>query len=169
VVSALRPEALEHATLAGALDGLVRDFSAETGIAARSEVNGEARELEPEAEATLLRIAQEALANVRKHARASRVALTLTYLDDSVRLDLRDDGVGFEPEAAGHDRNGWQAGGFGLTSMRERLESHGGTLTVESAPGAGTTIVAVLPHAPGHPASDALHARAPTSAKSGAR
>jgi signal transduction histidine kinase len=166
VVSALRPEALEDATLAKALDGLARDFSAETGIAAQSTVNGEARELEPEAEATLVRIAQEALANVRKHARASRVALTLTYLDDSTRLDVRDDGVGFDAESTGRARNGWQAGGFGLTSMRERLESQGGTLTIESAPGAGTTIVAALPRAPAGGAADR---RTSALAKTGAR
>ncbi|HYX89839.1 MAG TPA: histidine kinase, partial [Gaiellaceae bacterium] len=63
VVSALRPEPLEQATLAGALDRLVRDFAAETGIASRSAVEGEVRELQPEGEATLLRVAQEALAN----------------------------------------------------------------------------------------------------------
>jgi signal transduction histidine kinase len=165
VVSALRPEALEDATLAKALDGLARDFSAETGIPARSTAEGDVRELEPEAEATLLRVAQEALANVRKHAQASRVALTLTYLNDSTRLDVRDDGVGFEPESAGRARNGWQAGGFGLTSMRERLESHGGTLTIESAPGAGTTIVAALPHGP---ASDGAHRRSGARARTGA-
>jgi signal transduction histidine kinase len=169
VVSALRPEALEDATLANALHGLVRDFSAETGIGARSVINGDARELEPEAGATLLRIAQEGLANVRKHARAGRVALTLAYLEDSVRLDVRDDGVGFEPESGGRARNGWQAGGFGLTSMRERLESQGGTLTVESAPGAGTTVVAVLPHPPARPATDEACTPGRASAKSGAR
>ena len=167
VVSALRPEALEDASLAGALESLTREFSAETGIAARSMVDGEARGLEPEADATLLRIAQEALANVRKHARASRVALTLTYLDDSTRLDVRDDGVGFAPELVRRARNGWPAGGFGLTSMRERLESHGGTLTIESSPGAGTTIVAALPQAPTSPASDALRGRTRIRAKTG--
>ena len=152
VVSALRPEPLEQATLAGALDRLVRDFAAETGIASRSAVEGEVRELQPEGEATLLRVAQEALANVRKHAEASRVALTLTYLDDATRLDVRDDGVGFDHEAAGRTRNGWQAGGFGLTSMRERLESQGGTLTIESTSRGGTTIAATLPR---HPAEKA--------------
>ena len=166
VVSALRPEALEQATLAAALGGLARDFSAETGIAARSTVEGEARELEPEAEATLLRVAQEAFANVRKHARASGVALTLTYLDDAIRLDVRDDGIGFEPDSTGRARNAWQVGGFGLTSMRERLESQDGTLTIESAPGAGTTIVAVLPRAP---ASDEARGRARTRAETGTR
>ena len=148
VVSALRPEALEHATLAGALDAIVHYFSAETGIDTRSTVDGEPRDLDPEAEAALLRVAQEALANARKHARASRVTVTLTYLDDSARLDVRDDGVGFDSESAAGARNGWQAGGFGLTSMRERLEGQGGTLTIESAPAAGTAIAAVLPYAP---------------------
>jgi signal transduction histidine kinase len=145
VVSALRPEALEDESLAGALDRLVRDFGVETGIPAQSTVDGEARELEPGAETTLLRVAQEALANVRKHAGASEVALTLSYLDDTIRLDVRDDGVGFEPESAGRARDGWQTGGFGLTSMRERLQSHGGTLTIETAAGEGTTVVAALP------------------------
>jgi len=169
VVSALRPGALEEGTLADALDGLVRDFSAETGIAARSMVNGDPRELQPEAEATLLRVAQEALANVRKHAGASHVVLTLSYLDDSTRLDVRDDGVGFEPESAGRARDGWQAGGFGLTSMRERLESHGGTLTIETAAGEGTTIVAALPHASTRLASQEPDGRARARATAGPR
>ena len=148
VVWALRPEALEEGTLADALDGLVRDFRSETGLDATSRVSGERRRLEPAAEAALLRVAQEALANVRKHARASRVALTLTYLDEAIRLDVRDDGVGFEPGLADRDHDGWQSGGFGLTVMRERLQHYGGTLTVESAPGTGTTIAAALPDAP---------------------
>ena len=165
VVAALRPEALEGLTLVGALDGLARDFGAETDVAARSTVEGSPRELEPEAEATLLRVAQEALANVRKHARANRVGLTLTYLDDAIRLDVRDDGVGFEPESAGRALDGWQAGGFGLTSMRERLESEGGTLTIESTPGAGTTVVAELPREAARPVADV----AERHAKSGVR
>ena len=114
-------------------------------------ISGEPRDLEPEVDETMLRVAQEALANVRKHARATRVALTLTYLDDAVLLDVRDDGVGFEPESGARRRNGWQQGGFGLTGMRERVEQRGGTLTVESATGAGAAIVATLP-APGGPA-----------------
>jgi signal transduction histidine kinase len=166
VVSALRPEALDHATPASALDGLARDFHSETGIAARCTSEGDSSELESEAEATLLRVAQEALTNVRKHAHASRVALTLSYLDDGTLLDVRDDGVGFEPESAERTRKGWQAGGFGLISMRERLESQGGTLTIESAPGAGTAIVAALPHAAPGPASDAARRR---RTKTGAR
>ena len=169
VVWALRPEALERSTLADALGELAERFRSESGIDTRSTVNGEPHRLEPEAEATLLRVAQEALTNVRKHAEATKVALTLTYLDDSVRLDLRDDGAGFDAERTGGDRNGWKTGGFGLTGMRERLEQHGGTLTIESRPGKGTTIVAALPAAPDLSVSGDAHRDADTAAKTGAR
>ena len=145
VVWALRPEALEEGTLSDALDGLVRDFRSETGLDATSRVSGDPRTVEAESEATLLRVAQEALANARKHARATSVALTLSYLDDALLLDVRDDGVGMQRALADHDRDGRQAGGFGLTGMRERVEQRGGTLTIESQPGTGTAIVAALP------------------------
>jgi signal transduction histidine kinase len=165
VVWALRPEALEERTLASALDGLVGDFRSESSLDATSRVSGVPRFVEAESEATLLRVAQEALANVRKHARARSVALTLSYLDEALRLDVRDDGVGFEPELADRERDGWQAGGFGLTSMRERLEELGGSLTIESEPGAGTTVAAAVPDVPTGPANDEPH----PSARSGVR
>jgi signal transduction histidine kinase len=157
VVWALRPEALVEKSLADALDGLVRDFGSETGLVARSRVTGEARAIGAEAEAMLLRVAQEALANVRKHARACKVTLTLTYLDDALLLDVCDDGVGFEPALAHRDPDGWQAGGFGLSSMRERLEQQGGMLTIESAPGTGTTIAATLPDVSAGRTADGAH------------
>lgn len=153
VVWALRPGVLEEeGSLGGALAALAADFRSETGIDARYTLDGVERNLGPEAEAVLLRVAQEALANVRKHARADRVAATLTYLDDVVMLDVRDDGVGFDP-APRRNHTRWQqhGGGFGLTAMRERMEQHGGTFTVESSPGAGTSIVAALPTVPAEP------------------
>lgn len=158
----------QGADLVDALEGLVRDFRSETGLDAASRVSGAPRRLEPAIEAALLRVAQEALANVRKHARARTVALTLTYLDDAVRLEVRDDGVGFEPELA-RDRDGWGASGFGLTGMRERLEQNGGTLTVESAPGQGTTIAVALPDVPARSANDEGNRRAGMGATTGAR
>ena len=142
---ALRPEALEHGSLGRALAGLATEFGTQTGIDTRSEVTGGEHELAPEAQEALLRVAQEALANVRKHARAHRVRLTLSYLDDATLLDVRDDGVGFDPEAPAGNGSG---GGFGLAGMRERLAAHGGTLTVEAAPGQGTTVAAALPRGP---------------------
>ncbi len=84
----------------------------------------------------LLRVAQSSLANVRLHSRAQRVRVTLTYEADEVRLDVVDDGIGFDTR---------EAGGFGLRAMRERLAELGGTLVVESAPNDGTAVAATLP------------------------
>ena len=126
--------------------------------------------LHPEVEVTLLRTAQEALANVSKHAGAHRVGMTLSYMEDVVSLDVRDDGVGFEPsligEAAtdgrsavgevlpgqpGSPRQGdvsFQKGSFGLIAMRERVSSLGGSLVIETSPGEGTAICASVPRTP---------------------
>ena len=99
---------------------------------------GTARPMPPEAEFALLRTAQEALANVARHAGASRVGVTLSYMEQEVALDVRDDGRGF-------DLASLEAGGFGLTIMRQRIEELSGTLQVESEPGAGTGISACVP------------------------
>lgn len=86
----------------------------------------------------LLRVLQEALANISKHAGATQVNVTLSWMPDAVLLDINDNGVGFEPSAVINT-------GFGLDNMRRRVEALGGTLTIESEPDAGTTIVAELP------------------------
>jgi signal transduction histidine kinase len=100
------------------------------------------RRLSPLAELQLLRIVQESLTNVRKHAGASRVWITLApAADTELRVTVRDDGAGFDADAPPH--RGRQH--FGLLIMRERAESLGGTLTVTTAPGAGTTIAVTLP------------------------
>jgi len=148
---ALRPEVLEHGSLGRALGELAAEFGCRTGIDTQSAVTGAEDELAPAAQEALLRIAQEALANVRKHARAHRVRLTLSYLDDATLLDVRDDGTGFEPAAPARTASG---GGFGLAGMRERLAAHGGTLTIESAPGQGTAVVAALPRSPANAGED---------------
>jgi ABC-2 type transport system ATP-binding protein len=104
-----------------------------------------AQGLPPDVEVTLLRTAQEALANVAKHAGATRVGLTLSFMDDDVALDVRDDGVGFDPAG----RRTTAEGGFGLTAMRQRVEGLAGMLGIESEPGAGTAISACIPAVPG--------------------
>jgi signal transduction histidine kinase len=142
---ALHPQPLEHGSLGRALSELAAEFGSQTGIDTHSAVTGEEADLAPEAQEALLRVAQEALANVRKHARAHRVRLTLSYLDDATLLDVRDDGVGFDPAAPAGNGSG---GGFGLAGMRERLAAQGGTLTVEATPGQGTTVAAALPRGP---------------------
>ena len=140
-VDALRPEPLERAVLDDALAGVAERWSALHGIAVQVTTTGTVRPVRPDAEFALLRAAQEALANVAKHARATRVGLTLSYMDDEVALDVRDDGRGFDGSAA-------KRPGFGLAAMRQRIEGLSGTLQVESEPGGGTAISACVPAAP---------------------
>ena len=141
-VQALRPQPLTGATLPDALAEVVQGWSTRHGVTAELITTGTALPLLPEIEATLLRTAQEALANVARHAAAGRVALTLSYLEDLVTLDVRDDGAGFDPA---HTRTDEYAGGYGLTAMRDRVQRIAGTLEVESEPGAGTAISACVP------------------------
>jgi signal transduction histidine kinase len=143
-VRALRPDLLESASLTSAVAELVRRWSASSGVAAELRTTGAPVALHPDAELALLRSAQEALSNVGRHSRASRVVVTLSYLEDVVSLDVDDDGVGFV--AAADPTAGLRAdGGFGLIGMRERLTAVGGSLAIESTPGHGTTIAASVP------------------------
>lgn len=153
VVWALRPESLERGSLGDALIRAAAQLGEQTGIAARTVLTGEARPLEAELEVTLLRAAQEALANVRRHARARQVTVTLSYMDDVVALDVCDDGVGFDPASLPAEPG--RHGGLGLLAMRERVEMLQGSLTVESAPGRGSTLVVELPTRPRVTAEDA--------------
>ena len=145
LVWALQPEALKSASLPEALGRLVERWSEESGTAADVNVTGTPCPLSPKIETTLFRTAQEALANVRKHAHANRVALTLSYMSDTVVLDARDDGIGFDPLLIDTEERDRTSGGFGLKGMRERVEQVGGTLSVESGPGEGSTLVVELP------------------------
>ncbi|WP_051855425.1 sensor histidine kinase [Streptomyces sp. NRRL B-1347] len=116
------------------------------------------------ARSALLRIAQGALANVREHAGAGTAALTLTYLDDQVVLDVADDGRGFSPQAPGGGRG---ARGHGLPAIRARAAQLGGTLTVESAPGEGTVLSVAIPLADAADTADAADAEARLEAQRG--
>lgn len=155
VVWALRPRPLAEQPLPQALEGLTGQLAEETGMRAEAMVTGTVRPLGAEVEEALLRVAQEALANVRKHAAASRVTLTLSYLDDVAMLDVADDGVGFDQAAAATG-----APGFGLAAMRERVDALGGRFVVESGPGEGTTIAVEVPT----PARSDARPVAPTTA-----
>ncbi|MEU4679615.1 sensor histidine kinase [Micromonospora sp. NPDC023737] len=146
-VQAVRPEALESARLPDALGELTRRWSMINEVRTDVSVTGHAQPLHPEVEVTLLRAAQEALANVARHAKASRVGLTLSYMTDVVTLDVRDDGIGFDPDARPAPRQ--TDGGYGLTAMRQRVTGVGGELTVESEPGGGTAVSASVPALPG--------------------
>lgn len=142
-VHALRPIELERAALPQALAELAEQWRQRNDTAAALTVTGDARPLHPEVEVTLLRIAQESLANAGKHARASRVGLTLSYMPGLVTLDVRDDGVGFDPAAEPASRA--TGGGYGFTVMRQRAERLGGRLDLETEPAAGTTVSVTLP------------------------
>jgi signal transduction histidine kinase len=155
-VHALRPEPLDRARLAAALRGVAEHWSALNAIPAQVTTTGTERNLSQETEVALLRTAQEALANVAKHAAATRVGLTLSYMDEEVVLDVRDDGRGFDPACPAQELvHAYAAGGppvprggFGLIAMRQRIEDLSGTLQVESEPGAGTAISASVPACP---------------------
>lgn len=149
LVWALRPEALENASLPDALGRLAQRWSEESGISAGVTTTGTPCPLSPEVEAMLFRVAQESLNNARTHARgASRVALTLSYMGETVALDVRDDGAGFDPAREFGKTRDRYSGGFGLKGMRERVEGVGGFLSVESAPGEGSTFTVELPAVP---------------------
>ncbi|MFD9790292.1 sensor histidine kinase [Streptomyces sp. NPDC059070] len=141
-----------HGSLPEALRALAARETEGGATEVRLHVDGVPVPLPDRVESALLRIAQGALANVREHAGARAAALTLTYLDDQIVLDVADDGGGFT------DGTGDRAGrGHGLPAMRARLRQLGGALTVESAPGEGTVLSAAVPlttgpaRAPGPP------------------
>jgi signal transduction histidine kinase len=146
LVWALRPEALESASLPEVLGRLAERWSTESGVFAGVSTTGTTCPLPSEVESALFRVAQEALNNARKHALgASRVALTLSYMGETVALDVRDDGAGFDPAREVGRVRDRESGGFGLKGMRERVEGVGGLLSVESAPGEGSTLTVELP------------------------
>jgi signal transduction histidine kinase len=138
-VDALRPEPLEGCRLSEALAGVAERWSALNGVPAQVTTTGTARPIHAEAEFALLRAAQEALANVARHAHATRVGLTISFMENEVALDVRDDGVGFDLAALDH--------GFGLVAMRQRIAHLSGSLQVESEPGGGTAVSACVPTA----------------------
>jgi signal transduction histidine kinase len=140
VVAALRPESLENDSLPSALERTVQRWSQQHNIPATMHTTGTPLPLHPDVDVTLLRATQEALANIHKHAQAHNVSVTLSYMGDSVLLDVQDDGVGLNgarPSPFG--------GGFGLQAMRERAAQFGGELLLESEPGGGTTVVVSIP------------------------
>lgn len=143
-VQALAPGPLDEAHLPDAIADLAKRWADTNKVTANAETTGEPRPLLADLEVTLFRVAQEALANVARHAAATRVGITLSYTDVLVVLDVRDDGVGFRPDAA-PTSDAALAGGFGLRAMRQRVQRAGGTLEVESAPGEGTAVSASVP------------------------
>jgi signal transduction histidine kinase len=140
VVNALRPHSLDQRSLPDAIERTAIRWQEETGILLTTTTTGDPIPLHPDIEVTLLRATQEALANIRKHAQATAVQLTLSYIDNVVVLDVHDNGVAFAGAAESP-----LSGGYGLQAMRERAEQCGGSVTLESEPGEGTTVVVSIP------------------------
>ncbi|HJZ49858.1 MAG TPA: GAF domain-containing sensor histidine kinase, partial [Roseiflexaceae bacterium] len=136
---------IDGRALSGALEDLTGRFAARTGLPTAYAHSGLPPQLGHAAATQVLRIVQEALQNVEKHAQASAVDVGSETDDGELRVWVRDDGVGFAPEAVPASGAG---NGFGLLSLRERARLAGGTLQVESAPGAGTLVAITIPGPP---------------------
>lgn len=144
IVAALTPAELEEDALAAALQRMLDRLREETGMQAELHVDDTLPILPTEVEVALLRTAQSTLGNVRLHASASRVVMSLIDAEDSVRLDIIDDGIGFDV-TAWEQAGGGPSSSYGLQFMRSRLRELGGGLDVESTPGEGTAISVHLP------------------------
>ncbi len=136
----LRVTSAPGLSLPEAVRDYVERWGAQADVAVEVEIDRRLR-LPAGIELQVFRIVQEGLANVRKHAHAGRVVVRCQALDDSVRVTVEDDGVGFRPEALGRS----EFPRFGLATMRERAESLGGRLEVSSTPGTGTRVEAEVP------------------------
>jgi signal transduction histidine kinase len=143
LITELRPAALDEIGLQPALESLTERTRTLYGLELAEETNLDYEagrrptRLTPEIESTVYRVVQEALTNIAKHARAERAVVTVIEVDGSVRIEVRDDGEGLGSSGT--------AGGLGVVGMRERLQLAGGSLQIDSGPGAGTTIRAELP------------------------
>lgn len=136
-IEALRPGPLQDARLSEAIEQTVKTWTRLYGIPARYTMTGEPVPVHSEVEVTLLRAAQEALSNVRRHACAGQAHVTLSYMEDVIVLDVHDDGRGIPSPAP--------STGFGLTALRQRVTALSGLVSVESSPGAGTAVSITVP------------------------
>jgi len=137
IIFALQPTTLGRQDLTAALRGYAASWSRQFGIVVAVDTVGE-RPLPPEVEGALFRFAQEALTNVARHSQADSVQVNLRYSTDELQLTIRDNGRGFDPDAA-------PKGGFGLQNMRQRMAELGGETMFDAAPGMGTVVTARLP------------------------
>lgn|SRR5680860_428250 len=139
------PPNLEAGSLPAALRQLCATTTDASGLAVQSHISGTPAKLPTAHEIALLRIAQSALANTVQHAQATRVELTLSYMDTEVARAVVDDGTGFNPDLVAPPGQGPAGTGFGLGSMRARARALQGSVAVESAPGRGTAVAVTLP------------------------
>jgi signal transduction histidine kinase len=138
----LRPAVLDDLGLVPALHSFMKHFTTRTGVRTHLTAFAGVEQLETARRTVLFRVAQEALNNVARHAKASHVKVTLQKTPGGIRMKIKDDGKSFQVERVFGAMGGKR---LGLLGMRERLEMVGGKLGVDSAPGTGTTITAQIP------------------------
>ncbi|MDN3239570.1 sensor histidine kinase [Glycomyces tritici] len=143
-VQAIGPPTLDTAQLPEALAEVAAKWSQAHDVPVELVLTGDATPMHPEVEVTLLRVTQEALTNAAKHSKAGRVGITLSYMEDQLALDVRDDGVGFEPTKT----KAAKGNGYGIAAMRQRVGRLAGSFSVESEPGSGTVVSAIVPAVP---------------------
>ncbi len=136
IIEDLRPSTLSNLGLVATLEILTREFAAQSGIEVHTALTPV--KLEPTSELVIYRVVQEGMTNIAKYAKARNVWVALGMHDGNVSVTVRDDGIGFDADAKHNSA-------YGLVGMRFRVESEGGTLTVATAPGKGTTILVSLP------------------------
>jgi signal transduction histidine kinase len=146
VMTNLRPSQLDDLGLVPTLRWYLREYAERhQDMRVELETGSLARRLPSNAETVLFRVTQEALSNIARHAHATQVMVTLTQGRDSVRLEVVDDGVGFDASAAGAPAPQARASGWGLVGMRERVALAGGQFTIQSQVGRGTQVIVELP------------------------
>ena len=148
----LRPTALDDLGLDRAVSALAASWGERHGVEIETQtIGGAGGRLPPEVETTAYRVVQEALTNALKHALARNISIVLERKGGQLRVIVEDDGIGFDPDAVAHDGRGEDGHArphLGLSGIRERLDLVGGTLNVESSPGAGATLFARIPLPP---------------------
>ena len=141
----LRPAVLDDLGLIPALHTFMKTFTARTGVRTHLTAFAGVEQLDTTRRTVLFRVAQESLTNVARHAKASRVEVSIQKLADGICMKIKDDGKSFNVDRVLHANGGKR---LGLLGMRERVEMVGGTFSVESVPGQGTTIRVEVPFTP---------------------
>jgi signal transduction histidine kinase len=152
----LRPALLDDLGLVPALQFLLEDFLRRSGIACEFKEEGVEDRLPDSVKTCVYRVVQEALHNCEKHSGAARVCVNVRQFPDLLTAEVEDDGRGFRAGGPGMRQTMPHGGGLGLLGMRERASIAGGSLTVDSAPGAGTRVALRIPLKAGNAAQDSV-------------
>jgi signal transduction histidine kinase len=134
----LRPSMLDDLGLGSAVQWQARQFSKHTGVPVNVQIEGPLAQLPDRHRTCVYRLVQEALTNCGRHAKAGTIGISIHSLGDRLMVEVRDDGVGFDPSSV-------RGRGLGLLGMQERVKELGGNIVLKSQPGKGTSLVAAIP------------------------